>query len=369
MTEVVKKHKARPRRCGEPKFSSRPMPMRRPGPMPALPGPTVAAPRPSKTFENDRNAVLFGGYQIQNPKSEIRNLKPLVYLNGRFVPASPTVLPLDDLGFTQGVAITDRLRTFQQRLFRLDDHLRRFRRNCDAAFVPQPRADAELAAAATELIEINAKRLAAGCELSLSIFATPGGAEPTLGMQAEPLHFERNRHIFERGAILEPMPQSNAIDPRIKHRSRLAWWIARHELRSRPEIDPQVEPLLTSGGSENLVRETPIANFLVVVEGELISPPRSEILNGISLQVVEELSAALGIRFREREVGLDEVVSRGMEWLLCNTSFCLASVSRIGAHGCRTGPLDGSIYRQLLRAWSDLVGVDIRQQFFSSRSD
>ena len=274
-------------------------------------------------------------------------------------------MSFDDLGFTQGVTITDRLRTFRQKLFRLEDHLRRFRQSCDLAYVPQPRPDSELASAATELIEANAQRLGPGHELSLAIFATPGHGEPTLGMQAAPLRFDRYRHLFVSGANLVPIRRAvptEAIDPRIKHRSRLMGWIAQKQLHSKPDVGANAEPLITTSSGPQFVRETLIANFLCGMDGNLISPPRSEILNGVSLLVIEELCQSLGIAFVERELTLQEVLALGSECLITNTSFCLAPVAQIAR---RSKPLDGPIFRQLLNAWGDVVGVSIREQFLT----
>ena len=117
----------------------------------------------------------------------------LAFLNGRFLPAAEAALPLDDLGFVWGAVVVDRLRTFRQKLFRLEDHLRRFRQSCERASILQPRTDSELSGIAHRLIEENAKQVGPDRELTVVIFATPGvpGGEPTLGMQAAPLDFAR----------------------------------------------------------------------------------------------------------------------------------------------------------------------------------
>ena len=288
--------------------------------------------------------------------------EPIAYLNGHFLPAEEAVLPMTDAGFVWGATVTDRLRTFRQKLFRLDDHLKRFRNICELACIPQPRTDGELAAIAHELVEANRKFLPTDSELSLVIFATPGSepGQPTLGMEAVPLPFDRYRYLFEHGAVLHPSScalPSAVLDPRIKHRSRLPWWIAKEQSL------PGSEPLFTTVEPDRFVRETTIANFLAVIDGILVSPPRDTILNGISLLVVEELAHALGIPFCEREVPLAEVLDRADECLLSNTSYCLASVSRIDE---RPKPLHGPIFTRLIQAWSDLTSVDIRRQFLTN---
>ena len=51
--------------------------------------------------------------------------EPIAYLNGDFLPASQLAVSTEDLGFAQGVAVSERLRTFRGQLFRLDEHLDR----------------------------------------------------------------------------------------------------------------------------------------------------------------------------------------------------------------------------------------------------
>ncbi len=341
----------------------------------------------------------IGPMRIMPPTNELATrIYPMdiLYLNGRFLPASQAALPLTDAGFIWGATVTDRLRTFRQKLFRLDDHLQRFRSSCERAFIPQPLSDDQLASIAGELIAATARQLGPDAELSLVIFATPGDAagNPTLGMQANPLNVEKYARLFADGALLEPVVGPIGIDPAIKHRSRLAWWIAEQQLRWRHGADSTIEPLLTSGEPDHFVRETPTANFLAVVDGALTSPPRSTILGGVSLRVIEELSASIGIPLIEREISLDEVIASADECLLANTSFCVAPVGRIaGANRDRewqTGMfapsgnhdsnrwvspsgagqadhIDNPIFRRLIMSWSDLVGVDILRQFHRNR--
>ena len=61
---------------------------------------------------------------------------PLAYQNGQFVPAAQLSIPVHDAGFVWGATVTDRARTFNGRPFRLEEHLRRFRKSCTSARVP-----------------------------------------------------------------------------------------------------------------------------------------------------------------------------------------------------------------------------------------
>src|SRR5262249_5363394 len=129
--------------------------------------------------------------------------EPLAHLNGRLLPWSAAALPLSDAGFVWGATVTDLCRTFRRRLFRLADHLARFRQSCRLARVPLDTADDELTDTAARLVEHNAALLGPGQELALVLFATPGpvghyaalasaagSGQATIGMHTFPLPFE-----------------------------------------------------------------------------------------------------------------------------------------------------------------------------------
>ena len=113
--------------------------------------------------------------------------------------------------------------------------------------------------------------------------------------------------------------------------------------------------LLDSNGH---VTDTASANFLLVERGRIVSPSRENVLEGVSLKVVVELSARLGIPFEYRDITLDECYN-AEEVLLTNTAYCLAHVVQINRHSF---PGPGPLFRRLLAAWNDEVGIDIHRQ-------
>lgn len=300
---------------------------------------------------------------------------PLAYLNDRFLAQTDAGLTLHDAGFVMGATVTDLCRTFRHRLFRLADHLARFRLSCDAARVPQPRSDAEMMQIADELIAHNAALLSPDGDLALVMFATPGPVgyylgEPggagdgpaTFGMHTFPLPFDRYRQLFAEGArlVVPPTRQvpSASVDPRIKQRSRLHWWLADHEAR---RLEPGAAALLLD--SDGHVTETAAANVLLVREGVVLTPPRDCVLNGISLRVTEELCRALGLPFAERHMTLADCLTAD-EAMLASTPYCLATVSHLNGTAL---PWPGKVYDRLLQEWNAQVGLDVRRQILASR--
>jgi branched-chain amino acid aminotransferase len=301
--------------------------------------------------------------------------QPIAYLNGRFLPQDEVSLPLHDAGFIMGATVTDLCRTFNQRLYRLADHLSRFRQSCHLARVFLHVSDDELTRIAQQLVEQNAVLLKPDQELALVLFATPGPighyaglpgepgeGKPTLGLHTFPIPFHRYRALFERGAhLLVPNTRhvpAVCVDPRVKMRSRLFWWLAEQEARDQ---EPGSSALLLDLNGQ--VTETAGANFLMVEQGVVISPPKQSILGGISLRIVEELCGQLAIPFEERPFTIDECLIAD-EALLSGTPYCIAGVSQINGE-----PVvwPGPILLRLQEAWSQAVGLDFCRQILASR--
>ncbi len=316
---------------------------------------------------------------------------PLAYLNGRFFPQTEAHLALNDAGFVWGATVTDLCRTFAGRPFRLADHLRRFRRSCEAACVPMTASEDDLAAVAERLVSQNANQGAyaprsPGGDLAIVFFATPGpigfylgepggpgDGPPTLGVHTFSLPFGRYHRLIRDGAVLvvpsvRHVP-ADCIDPRIEQRSRLSGWIADQEVR---RVEAGASALLLD--ADGFVTETVAANFLIVRDGTILSPPRESILHGVSLQVVEELCRDLGIPFAERRLTVEDCRTAD-EAMLAATTYCLAGVRRVAgtdlpASG-RREPADalhpGPVRRRLLDEWGRRVGVEIEPQILSNR--
>jgi branched-subunit amino acid aminotransferase/4-amino-4-deoxychorismate lyase len=333
----------------------------------------MAAPR------EDATAVDLLAYVLSTPllyrdTSDDPMPEPVAYLNDRFLPQSEARLALNDAGFVMGATVTDLFRTMRFRPFRLADHRHRFRTSCAAARIPQSRSDAELAAIAEELIARNAPLVPADADFAVVLFATPGpigyylgesggpgDAAATFGMHSFPLPFSRYRSLFTEGArlVIPPTRQVPAasVDPRIKQRSRLHWWLAQQQVH---DVDPKASALPLN--EDGYVTETAAANLLVVRRGAVLTPPRATVLAGISLRVTEELCRHRGIPFAEQPLTPADCRDAD-EVLVTSTPFCLAGVSSIDGVSL---PWPGPVFEALLASWNELVGFDLRRQILSN---
>jgi branched-subunit amino acid aminotransferase/4-amino-4-deoxychorismate lyase len=330
--------------------------------------------------------------------------EPVAYLNGRLRPADQAALSIVDAGFILGATVTEQLRSFGGRLFRTARHLERLRHSLDICGIDPGIESAEFARIADELVAHNHSLLAHGDDLGLAIFVTPGlyiplagacdlrssgvGFSPrgiesegndqtawaeahttadlrpqsaaTVGLHTFPLAFPLWADAYLRGvslvttSIQQVPPQ--CWPPELKCRSRMHYFLADKEAAAK---ESGARALLLD--AEGRVSETSTSNILIHEIGTgLISPPRSSVLPGVSLEVVIELAARLGIPFIEREIWPDDVAAAD-EVMLSSTPNCLLPVTRFDGHPIGGGN-ERPIFGQLLTAWGEMVGLDIAAQ-------
>jgi len=298
--------------------------------------------------------------------------EPIVYLRGQFVPASKAHIAIYDLGIILGATVTEMTRTFRQAPFRLDDHLARLYRSikyCRFGVMPTPD---ELRAATLRVVEHNAALLPAGAELGIVHFVTAGentlyagsagGSAtlvPTVCIHTFPLPFSLWRDLFVNGGhavtpSIRHIPPE-CLDPKMKYRSRLHWWVADGETHL---ADPKAISLLLD--LDGNITECAGANFLIVRQGAVLSPTTKNILPGISRQVVSELCAELQIPFVERDLQVYDVINAD-EAFMSTTPYCIGPVTRINGLPIGDGQI-GPVTRRLLEAWSARVGLDVVRQ-------
>jgi len=291
------------------------------------------------------------------------------FLNGRWVGPAEWNVSISDAGFTMGATVAERIRTFGGRLFRLDAHLQRLFGSLRIVDVELGYSADEIAAIADEVADRNRTQLAPSDDLGVGIFVTPGGCSPfvdgsdigpTVCVHPYLLPFDSWADRFETGQalvvsdVVQISPRS--WPPELKCRSRMHYFLADKRAQA---VDPQSSAVLLD--DEGFVMEASTANVVIYRQSEgIVSPPRDRILSGISLGVLTELATQLGVPFRERAFRAEDL-RQADEVMLTNTSFCVLPVVSVDGQAVGTGE-PGPVYRRLLAAWSELVGLDIAAQ-------
>ena len=288
---------------------------------------------------------------------------PWAYMNGEWVRNTQLHVAVDDVGFLLGATVTERLRTFRGQVFRLTAHMQRLQRSLEIIGLDAETITAEVAEAVPELLVRNRGQIAADDDWSIVAFVTPGisgSGRPTVCVHGHPLPFHLWASQFEAGVSVEVSDirqvPPNCWPPELKCRSRMHYYLADREAAARR---PGARAILLD--QDGFVAEASTANVLVYCDGEgLVSPPHEHILAGVSLGVVHELSRQIGVPFVTRPLSASELRSAN-EAMLTSTSICVLPIVECDGEAIGSGK-PGPMYRQLLAAWSELVGLDVADQ-------
>ena len=145
------------------------------------------------------------------------------------------------------------------------------------------------------------------------------------------------------------------IDPKAKNRSRIFYKIADLEAE---RMEPGAMALLTD--ERGFVTEGTGNNFFMARDGEIFTPKPHDILRGVSRQYCIELARADGIPLHEADIEPYDVREADEAWYT-STTICMLPITRYNFDPVGDGK-PGPIYRRLLAAWSQSVGVDIEAQ-------
>lgn len=293
----------------------------------------------------------------------------IAFLNGKTLPAHAATIPIDDAGFALGATVTEQLRTFGGKLFRLDRHLERLAKSLDICGFDAGLTRDDFGRIAQSLVEHNHPLLQPGDDLGLCVFVTPGpyaalsagrSGAPTVGVHTFPLAFGLWAERYATGVSLVVTPVEQ-VSPHcwpaeLKCRSRMHYYLAD---RQAAALERGARALLLN--ADGNVTESSTANIVIYMPGEgLIAPPRSQVLPGVSLEVVIELARRLAIPYSEREL-IPADVAAAAEAFLTSTPNCLLPITRFGGRQIGDGR-PGAISGRILSAWNELVGLDIAGQ-------
>ena len=299
-------------------------------------------------------------------------LGPIAYLNGEVVPAAEAKLSVTDMGVVQGVAVSEMIRTFRFQPFKLEEHLERFEHSLSVVGIEISESKNRFTELVHQIVDSNRKSVPDHHDLGIVVFAT-GGANvtyrgkkhgssqnrPTVCVHTFELPFELWVEKLENGQhLVTPQTHqlpSEFIDPSIKYRSRMHWYLADRQAKS---LDPQSVAILTN--DQGLLQETATGNFFIVTKDGLKTPPVEKIFPGISRATVFELAESLGIPCMETEIHSVDVL-RANDAFVTSTPYCLLPVSHFNEQTISDGRM-GPVIQQLFDAWSERVGVDIIEQ-------
>jgi branched-chain amino acid aminotransferase len=297
----------------------------------------------------------------------------VVYTNGQFVPESEARISIYDSALMFGDMVFEMTRSFNKVQFLLREHLERMYRGIKQLQIPLKMTLDEMEQAIYRTMEANEPAFEPHDEHRLMIDVSRGPLgmykmvfggtiEPTVIIADFPVKWTvaSLAHFYDDG-VHAVTPSQRAIpgqliEPKIKSRSRIHLQFANQQVAL--VNDPNAMALLLD--PDGFVAEGTGANFFIVSDGVLLTPEGRNCLRGTRRAYLLDLAVRLGIAARETNIELYDVV-HAEEAFFSSTAFSMLPVTKINGLTIGDGEM-GPIFRQLIDAWGEEVGVDIIAQ-------
>jgi branched-chain amino acid aminotransferase len=254
----------------------------------------------------------------------VLSMTATVSVNGRITGEREAVISVFDHGFLYGEGVYETLRTYNQRPFLYDRHMRRLRRSAELIALDVPFSDDELAAQIAETVK--AAQLGSA-EAYIRVLHTRGIGELTYDIKATPVpstviivkpHVDPSPEVFERGVkvCLSPYVRNHpqSVSPQIKSNNLLNNALAMQEAMRR-------------GGTEAILRnyrgeltECTQSNLFLVKDGvALTAPIEAGLLPGITREFIFEVGRDVGVPVRDQVLHEDDIWSADEAFLTSTT--------------------------------------------------
>ena len=294
----------------------------------------------------------------------------IVYFNGDYIPESQALVPYRERSFIFGDGAFDMTRTFNHRIFKLDEHIERLYRSLRAlrldATMPQDR----MAAITRTVVEKNLHLLGEGDDywvgqrITRGVLAVEGDNwghyGPTVIVECVPMPMAVRAPLYRDGIqVVTPSVRRTppeAVTPRAKSHNYLNLVMGDLEVRAQ---NPDAWAILLDMNG-NLC-EGLGSNIFLIRDGELLTPRENFVLPGVSRQTAIDLAAQLGVPFREADLDLYDGYTAD-EAFITSTSLCICPVVSINGMAMGAGTY-GPITKRLIEAYVELVDCNFVQQY------
>jgi len=275
--------------------------------------------------------------------------KPLVYLNGEYLPYDEAKIPVEDRSIQFGDAIYEVVRYYKGRPFRMDRHLARLKRSADGIWMPLP----PLAAIEQAMNSLVERQNLGDASVYLEISRGSGPRAHLIPDDATPCVMAIARHV----PVVRPRRTLTAVtvgDDRwarcyVKTTMLLPNTLALKQARQRGANDA----IFVRDG---FVMEATSSNIFFVFDGVLTTPPLTNyILAGITREVVLEIAAKEGIRVSEEPIHASRIY-QASEAFLSGTVSEVSAIVEINRHRIGTGE-PGPIHQRIAAAYDRLIGL------------
>jgi branched-chain amino acid aminotransferase len=286
-----------------------------------------------------------------------------IYLNGDIVEENQARISPFDRGFLWGDGVYEVTPCFNRHLYRLSDHLDRLCRSLRYVRIDPGMKREDIERVTLDLLEANYQRLEKEGVCRVGHWVTRGMDSPsmvardagpaTVCIFFRPMEVKKVTKSYKEGVRLTVVPTRRTppecVETRAKVTSKLNQILA--------ELDAdELNSLSLMLDIYGNVAENSVANFFIVRDGMLWTPPERNILEGITRKVVFELALRLRIPLEERNFTIYDI-AQADEFFLTSSAICAMPVREVdGFHPKASVP--GPITQRLIEAFIEETGFD-----------
>jgi branched-chain amino acid aminotransferase len=270
------------------------------------------------------------------------------------VPRQEAMVSPFDRGFLYGYGLFETMRSYKERVFRLDRHLTRLRLSAQRLALASELEAYDLEQAVYRTLEANKL---ADARIRLTVSAGPGGralAPPVGGLITVLVFAEKlllSPEVYEQGiraALVSAKRNSLSPLSRVKATNYLDNLVAYSEAVA---LGAEEAILLNEKG---FIAEGSMSNIFLVAGGMLLTPSEeSGILPGITREAVLELARELGVEATEGEIPLADLLRADEAFLTSSVREVLPITSIDNKSVAQGGP--GPVTKRLMAAYRHLV--------------
>lgn len=267
-----------------------------------------------------------------------------VFLNGEIIDASKAKVPVSDSGFLYGMGLFETMRAEGGKVFKLDDHLNRLFRSCEALRVNNTYSKKQITEAIAKALDANNLKHAR-LRLTLTNGTLGKGEMPESTLLITVTNFvPYPAEYYQKGvSVVLTDVRINAMDPIMHHKttnyfSKLLVLNEAHEKKC-------AEALWFT--TDNKLAEGCVSNVFVADDGVVMTPRlETPVLSGIMRKTVCQMAEENSVELEEKDLFIADLLEAD-EVFITNVIMGILPVIQVEAHMIGEGS-PGKITRSLM---------------------
>lgn len=246
----------------------------------------------------------------------------IIYVNGEFVKKTEAKISVYDSGFQHGDAVYEGIRAYGNKVFMLEEHVKRLYESCKAIDIRVPMTQADMIEIVKETVRRNIDYGVSDIHMRLQVtrgLKAQTGMHPNLNISEASVVIcvDEKPPIFSSGGIdlitsILRRSSPNIIDAKIHSCNQLNQIMAVIEAQNQGADEAIMLDV------DGFVAETNSTTLIMVKDNEILMPTGDHILVGITRQIVKEIAVDNNIKFSERNISIVEFYNAD-EAFVCGT--------------------------------------------------